>query len=543
MKQVALAVLAACLAACASPSAAAAAATPAAAGSPASRAIDAVADALRRNDLRAARDAAADGLQRNPHDARLQFLNGLTYHLAAERGDASAYDLARVGYESSLRFDPNDFWPSYMLGALELERANWPEAQARFATALLRRPDDARALAGLATASYYAGDAALASLAGERAASLSPRDPRVLRIAAMSQAAAGDDAGAARFLKAYAAAGGDAAPALGERLEGLRRTAALDERPLAAPGASEPAAPPDQMLAEVTIILTEDTHNTGRGLNLLDGLRLQFGYDNTSVDVSGHPLDTFQRTVTHKIALPEVDYNLNIFNRSGESYHVLARPTLSAYLGEPSDFFAGRVVSVQVSGVNLASLQSIDAGVSLRLTPQKMTGERVKFRIEATRSFFSPLQFGSFPNELSVFKQQVAATAELEYGQTLILSGLSEAVYDGTRNDTPGLGDVPGVRLLFSRHETQQRQTSVLILVTPLRSMSVSLPRRTDRQGDADRITRLWTSLVDPQSDMAAVTARLSQAHVFSRAERGDIALGGAQEPRLLGDALASIAR
>jgi len=503
----------------------------------------AVATALRVGDLKGARDKAADGLQRNPHDARLQFLNGLAYHLTAEAGDAAAYDLARVGYESSLRFDPNDFWADYMLGVLEFERGAWRKSQERFAAALLQRPDDARALAGLAAASYYAGDASLASLAGERAAAIAPGDPEVLKIAAMGAAAGADPSRAERYLAAFRAAGGRAPEALAARIGHLSRTAALDAVEPAVGAPPLTSAPPDQMLAEVTIILTEDTRNTGRGLNLLDGLRLQFGYENTTEDVSGHPLDTFQRTVTHRIALPEVDYNLNIFNRSGENYHVLARPTLSAYLGEPSEFFAGRVISVQVSGVNLSTLQSVDAGVSLKLTPQQMEGDRVKFRIEATRSFFSPLQFGSFPNEISVFKQQVAATAELDYGQTLILSGLSETVYDGTRNDTPGVADIPVVRLLFSRHDVQARQTSVLILVTPLRPVAMALPRRLDREGAAAKVAELWASLVDPQSDAAAIADRLSHARVFSRAESGDIAVESLEGPAILGEALAAADR
>ncbi|HVN01896.1 MAG TPA: hypothetical protein VMT68_16980 [Caulobacteraceae bacterium] len=512
-------------------------------GEPAARQeAAAAAAALRSGDLAAAHTAAERGLQRDPRDAELQFLNGLAYHLAAARGDAGAYDLARVGYESSLRFDPNAYWPSYMLGALEFERGDWRAAEQRFSAAALRAPDDWRALSGLAASSYYAGDPGLAWLAAERAAKLAPREPQVLRVAALAADAAGDDAAAARLASAYAAAGGAKPAALTERLARLGRTAGLDAVADASPDAPpQLAAPNNQMMVEVTIILSEDTRQTGVGLNLLDGLRLQYSYDLSQTLLSGSVPRNFQRTVTQKIAIPEVDYNLNIFNRSGEDYHVLARPTLSAFLGQPSEFFAGRDVSVEVSGVNLGSLQTISAGVRLKLTPLAIDGDRVRFQLDAERSFFSPLVFGTIDKQISVFKQNVSATAELDYGQTLILSGLSETFYDKTHSIAPGLGDAPIVGLLLSRREGLERQTSVMILVTPLRPLGMSLPQRVGREGEAARIAQLWTSVVEPTADITAITERLGHARLFTRAEREDMSIGGAQDARLVGEALAAM--
>ncbi len=501
----------------------------------------AVAAELRAGDISGAQAQAQDALLRDPRDARLQFLNGLALHLGAERGETASFDLARVGYETALKFAPNDFWASYMLGTLSFERGQWLEAQQHFATAALDEPDSWRAFAGLAAASYYAGDTPLARLCAERAVKLAPGESEALRIATFTAAMDNDPSTARAMLAGYGTLGGPQASALATRTEHLIRTAALDA---AAPPVAESAPPPSvsaekQMLVEVTILVSDNVRDTGRGVNLLDGLRLQFGIDRSTTEshLTG-AADSFQRIITSRIALPELNYNLNIFNNSGESYQVLARPTLMAYLGEESTFFAGQSLSVEVSGVNLGQLQPIDAGVTLKLTPQAIAGDMVKFRIDAQRSFFSSQRFGTFDKQIATFKQQVAATAELNYGQTLILSGLSETVYDGTRSDTPGLADIPGLGLLFGRHATRDKQTSVLILVTPLRPVSTVLPRRGNRSEMAARLVQLWTTLIDPQSDMNAVSERLGHMRIFTRAERGDVLMQA--DARLVGEVLAA---
>jgi Flp pilus assembly protein TadD len=503
---------------------------------------------VRQGDYARARDVAAEGLRRDPRDARLQYLNALAHHLAAEAGDTKAFDLARVGYLAAAKFAPNDYWSHYMLGSLDFERGAWPEAQEQFAAAAMSQPDDWRALTALSAASYYGGDAGLARLAAERAAKLAPTQPETLRMAALTAAASGDAASAARYCSAYANANGGDAASLQTRTALLVRTAALDAPLTTAPAATAEtpvvpeAALPNQMLAEVTIILSDNVKDTARGLNLLDGLRLQYGYDNTAIGnaITGGP-DSFQRTITQKISVPQLDYNLNIFNRSGESYNVLARPTLTAYLSEESSFFVGQTVNLEASGINLGVIQPINAGVTLKLTPQSISGQTVKFRVDVSRSFFSNQRFGTFEKQLNTFKQQVAATAQLDFGQTLILSGLSETVYDGVRNETPILGEVPVFDMLFSRRTSRSKQTSVLILVTPLAPMVTTLDRRFDRTGMTKKIADLWTTLIDPSSDMAAVAARLSHAPVFTRAEEGDVRMRSAEDAALREQALASL--
>src|ERR1700749_2978558 len=104
----------------------------AAATAPPSSETDAAARAMAdigKGDVAGAHQIAGEILSRDPRDARMHFVNALAYHVAAERGDASAYELAKVGYQTSLRFDPHDFWANDLLGVLNFERGDWQSAQ------------------------------------------------------------------------------------------------------------------------------------------------------------------------------------------------------------------------------------------------------------------------------------------------------------------------------------------------------------------------------------------------------------------------------
>ena len=128
-----------------------------------------------------------------------------------------------------------------------------------------------------------------------------------------------------------------------------------------------------------------------------------------------------------------------------------ARPSLTAFVGQPSSFFVGEQLVVQTSGVNTAQLERIDVGVRLSVTPSQVRPDGAQFRLEADRSFFSDVPGGTFREQLSIFKQSVSATADVRYGETLVLSGLQEQVFDHQDSKVPGIGDVPGPNLLLNQ--------------------------------------------------------------------------------------------
>ncbi|MEO9132831.1 MAG: hypothetical protein ABI240_16725 [Sphingomonas sp.] len=497
------------------------------------------AQALRGGDAGSAVSAFAEIASRQPRDAGSQALLGLSYHMAA--GDRpEAMEMALAGYDLAIRAEPGQFWPSAMAGRAAFESGRYADALSHFARALLLRPNDARLVSAVATSAYMSGDAGLASVAAERALVLSEHpDAAMLKIAALATAAAGDAVAARRHVAALAAAYPEDAASTARRVGEIIQTAPLDTPIADATGEAQPLEiAPDQISVDVAIILSQNTARERTGLNLLDGLRLQYGTGRTATRTSdGAGADSYQRVITGSITLPQLNYNLNIFNRGGQMYSVVARPQLTAYKGEQSEFFIGRTLKVAVNGVNSSSLEQIDIGIEMKVTPIEITASGTRVRIETGRSFLTSDPAGSFNESLTTFRQKVVATAEIKFGETLLLSGLNESVDDRTYSKTPLLGELPVIGNAFNERNKVQRRDAVMVLVTP--SRTTALPGRAwARAESVDRLAKFWTQIVDPLTNAAASQERLRHMRLFSRMVKGDVAVPFSNPNRAAGEML-----
>lgn len=477
------------------------------------------AEALRQGQYDKALSAFTESAAQAPTDPARQTLLGLTYQTAAA-GDPDKLDLALAGYDLALRSGQDAFWAAALAGKAAFERGRYAQAQAYYARAVTMRPDDPRSLIGLSMSGYMAGDPQMAALSAERAAELT-EDPDLkasaLRMAALSQAATGQSNPPA--LAPLSRLAPEEAEKVRQRVEDLSRTIEADPT-LKAPD-RDPKAP-DQVSVDVAIILSQNAHRDSVGINLLDGLQIQYGRVDQQVH-SGKDTGVV-RTITDTITLPQLTYNLNLFNRYGQYYQVVARPMLTAFRGEPSDFFVGRSTKVAVRGVNFSQLETIDVGTQVKVTPIEITTSGTRMKIEVTRSFLAGEPAGNFNEALNTWKQSVSTTVEVKFGSTLILSGLSESVNDASVNKTPGLGDAPLVGSGFNRRTTNSRRDAVLVLVTPSPAQAIaSAPW--GRPDAVERLADLWGTTVAPGSDLGALTASLSRSRLFTRARKSDAPL------------------
>jgi Tfp pilus assembly protein PilF len=500
---------------------------------------------LQEGNPKEARELLASALRADPRNGYLHLLNGLSYQL--EETSPQTLELAKVGYDAAVKFSPGYFWSHYFAGSIALESRNYPEAAEQFSLAILDDPERPFAFVGLAVSAYYAGDLAVAYAAADRAITLAPRDPLVLRTAAYIAAACGEKQylnDILRMAKIVPAAADDLETHK-MRLTQLLRNAALEEKQAGSeiqqpqePSVETPLAPvledPKQVFVEVTLLLNQDANAVNTGINLLDGLTLQFGLENLTTDqrskvtTSGvaSPTDSFNRVFTTALRVPEITYSLNLFNKKNDYYQVIARPSLVASLGEPSQFFIGRTVTVGVSGVNLGSLVPVDVGTSVQVTPIEIKNDRSKFRVEVTRSFFAQETGGTFSQTLTTFKQTVSGTVEVEFSKTLILSGLYEGVHVGGSSKTPGLGDVPGVDIFFNARTQTERRDAALVLVTPRLPGFIGTDSRLFRDGSLLKLLSLWNDVIDPASSMDAIVGKLGgKLKTYFKAKAGDLRL------------------
>jgi len=500
--------------------------------------------ALTAGEAKPAIAAFSELTARRPRDPVSQTLLALSYQKAGAT-DPEATELALAGYDLALKAEPGNFWAAAMAGRAAFDRGRFEEATKRFAQAVVAKPDDPEAMLALASAAYRSGDPVLAATAAGRANDLSGTNQgksAALRLAAIAEAAAGEAARAAQRLAELARIDPAGASAIDSRLRQLMQTAPVDQLPAGQmPPQSEA---PSQISVDVAIVLAQNTARERIGMNLLDGLRLQYGTaraDTRRISGGDFPTDTRERIITETISIPQLTYNINMFNRGGQFYQVVARPSLTAYRGEMSEFFVGRTLKVAVSGVNTSQLEQIDIGIELKVTPIEITPDGTRVRIETGRSFLTADAAGNFNEALTTFRQKVAATAEIRFGETLVLSGLSESVDDNTFSKTPVLGDIPVAGSLFNERGKLSRRDSVLILVTPARP--AALPGRPWARAEAvERLIKLWTQVIDPSSNGVDSAARLGRMRLFTRMAPGDSPLSwpdpAAISGRMLGDLL-----
>lgn len=497
-------------------------------------------DALKAGQSKEAIAAFSELVSRQPRDAAPQTLLALSYQQAGA-SDPEALELALAGYDLALKAEPGQFWAAALAGRAAYDRGRFDEASRRFAQAVIARPDDPRALLALASATYMSGDPALAAAAAGRAAALTS-DPSsrsaALRLAALAETAAGDGAQARLRLASLTTQDPAAAAAVAPRVDQLQRTNGVDV--VATVPAADLPAGADQVSIDVAIVLSQNTSRERIGVNLLDGLRLNYSNNRQSTRTEGEGESTLQRVITTAIGIPQLNYNLNLFNRGGQFYSVVARPMLTAFRGETSEFFVGRSLRVAVRGVNSGQLEQIDIGIELKVTPVEIAPGHTRIKIEAGRSFLTADPAGTFAEALTTFRQKVNATAEIRFGETLVLSGLSESVDDATFSKTPVIGDAPIVGSLFNERAKTSRRDAVLILVTPARG--TSLPGRPWARPDAvDKLARLWTQVVDPSSNGADAAARLARVRMFTRMAPGDAPLMWPRPREVTGELLGQL--
>lgn len=480
----------------------------------------------------------ARALQQDPGNANLHVLRGLERIDQFRAGDRQWLLEAETAFDTGRLLDPNAFWALYWRGVVALERQQTQTALEVFMRAAVLRPQRWEPLYGMTVASLRTQRPDLARMAAEAMLARAPQRADVLAAASYAMAMAGDQRALELSRQASAQPGSDATvvPAVARMLQ-------VAMQPAPAQGAASPTtasapadAVPRQIAVDVAILLNSVTKEGARGVNLLDGLNAQFGYENRNQQTRiGDAPDPATRVITRAISIPQLNYNLNLFNDAGQYYQVLARPTLTAFLGRESEFFAGRQVQVEVSGVNLGSLQPIDVGVALKITPEEITADRVRFAINAERSFLSRNEIGRFERSLTTFKQHVSATAEVAFGQSLLLSSLSESVRDDTRSATPLLGDIPVVRNLFSRRTTSGREESLLILVTPRPVATFAAPPVSNASMQA--LAQLWVTRIDPRTDLGEIVRRINHVRVLHGVERDRVSLAPLLEPGLVAEA------
>ena len=561
-------------------------------------------EALQDGEIELASQFFNAALKLDIENSYLQLLNGLAYHALASRSDSTKYSLAEQGYKLAIQFDPNNWYARYFLGRLYLDLRRFEVARSSFADAMLYADSDADLLYYFAVASYYARDPETAAGALYRLQEVEPESARTMRVSSIVSAAVGDHAEAADWLERYSSTVNDSdAKFVARRVADWQRIhsrvprtvdsaalslAALDpsgdpsfpvdnfpgsgnvpfsrndivlaqldnsdepdgeasfeEESFAENDSMEDMVVPEQetmVIVDVVIISSVEDISTAKGVNLLNGLQIQFGGPDTPAYSFNRALEranddsSEKTTIVRALTIPTINYSLNIANAGSNRNEILARPSLVAEAGQTSEFFSGE--NIKASAVSTTAQEGStevdqDIGVKLMLTPESVEADLVKMQIEVERTFLqAPSESVQFDFQIRTSKTQVSAFVALRRGETLILSGLSEKETETTRDGVPGLQEVPGLQYLFSRKTTRDFNRSVLVLVTPRAPEYTYRPEGYGPlSGDAGRSDALnelkarYTDWFQPYPNWASVFNHLQKNQLYREFRTGDVKL------------------
>lgn len=443
-------------------------------------------------------------LRMNPADSRFHLLNAISYHMKVSEGDYSAADLAKEGYKLAIERDENNWVAYYMFGRLQLELNEFDDAIVSLTQALSLNSNEPQIMKAMAYAFYSKGDPVTASAMISRLEKLDAlKSSADYKNAAIINAALGEQEKSQAFFQEYTSR--NISPWRDEHIE--RRIndwknlyanvnsnkvpsnfiKTVDSPQLMNDPSPAPFYDPlegKMVVVDVVIISAEDVIGTSKGVNLLNGLKIQFGADQlrSTYNDAGKEVaegvatkfstETKSDILTKTVSVPALNYSLNIFNSNSRRNEVLARPTITAMVGKSSDFFSGVELNAaavsQGQGDGKAVEINKQIGVYLNVTPLMVDKDTIDLLVGVSRTFLkSPSPDVNFTFKVETSKTTVNSNVRMKYGETLILSGLSEKESENARDGVPFLQDIPLIQYFFSNRETREFQRSVLILLTP----------------------------------------------------------------------------
>jgi pilus assembly protein CpaC len=173
-------------------------------------------------------------------------------------------------------------------------------------------------------------------------------------------------------------------------------------------------------------------------------------------------------TVAGVLTTKNLQLTLEALSQNGYS-KILAEPNLVTLSGHPASFVSGgsfavpMVVGVQGASAVANTFQQF--GTQITFTPTVLDKDRI--RLEVRPSVSSPdkeLSVGGVPG---LSARAVETTVDLREGEWLAIAGLIQDQQEGSKVRVPGVGDIPGLDLLFSNRHVKRDETELLVLVSP----------------------------------------------------------------------------
>jgi pilus assembly protein CpaC len=142
---------------------------------------------------------------------------------------------------------------------------------------------------------------------------------------------------------------------------------------------------------------------------------------------------------------------------------ILAQPHLSTESGGEGSFQSGGSIYFEVAGNVGGTLQKVEYGIILTVKPTMQGKDHILNEVSIEVSLPSAKQQGAF----SLDKFETKSKVLCKVGESVILSGLVQALASRFKEKTPLLGDIPLLSIFFSNKTTSKNNKELVLMITP----------------------------------------------------------------------------
>lgn len=189
--------------------------------------------------------------------------------------------------------------------------------------------------------------------------------------------------------------------------------------------------------------------------------------------------------------LSELTSRIDLLQQQGLAF-TLAEPVLSCRSGDSARFVSGGEIPIPVTdGLGSTDVQYKEYGLILQVRPHAARDGTIHAEIDLELSQIDPsVRVGDFPGFI---KRQTSTAFNVADGEAMALAGLLMRESGRDRAAVPGLGSIPVAGALFRSKRRLQRETELLVIISPRRfDGGVAADRaQPDQQALNDRAAQL----------------------------------------------------
>jgi len=199
------------------------------------------------------------------------------------------------------------------------------------------------------------------------------------------------------------------------------------------------------------------------------GFEFNQSYSGNSVNalLGGIPLAAAGGAATGGFSWVNGAYSLTALYRmlqNKDIAQILSHPRMVVKNGRSGGFLAGGEVPVRLVTANTFGVIYKPFGVKVDVVPTITLSDRIDIRVVPE---VSEIAAGSDPQNPSFRVRRSVSRVEMKEGESLILGGLLDQQITKDISKFPILGDVPILGALFRSTKFSNRETELMIVITP----------------------------------------------------------------------------